>query len=110
MGFEGYFDVKLRPHDISPSGHQLLSDSLCYRLSPIANTEFSLHLLEVAADRLLTKPRNLGDLVGSPSQRHQPHYGKSIICSRRNAAKLAAAKRMMRIGCVRMVERTLGDQ
>ena len=38
-------------------GYQLLSDRLRHRVSPVVNTELSLHLLEVTADRLFTDPK-----------------------------------------------------
>jgi hypothetical protein len=54
-GVDG-FGVTLRRRSAS-SGYQLLSDRLRHRVSPVVNTELSLHLLEVTADRLFTDPK-----------------------------------------------------
>ena len=108
------------------SGDQLLSDSLRCRMSPVANAKLTLHLLQVTSDGFLAETEHLGNLVSAPPHRHQAQDGEfagsygarfpihlgswSANCSSRSAAKLAAAKRMMRIGCVRTLQSTLGDQ
>ena len=53
------------------SGDQLLSQSLCNRVSPVANAELALDFLEMTAHGLLAETEHLGNLLGSPSHRHK---------------------------------------
>ena len=53
-------------------GYQLLSDGLYRRLSTVAHTELTLHLLEVASHGFVAQTEELRDLVCSFAHRHQP--------------------------------------